>query len=379
MEITDVIVHTVSVDAVEGEKADGSQDAAIIEVETGAGITGVGEADSSPAVVRAIVDAPISHDKAAGLREIVVGRDPFDVEALWNEMYDRTYFYGRKGAALTAISAIDMACWDIMGKATDRPVHKLLGGSHREFVRAYASTLFPEDPTDTDHMRDEAEAAISDGFTAIKFGWGGFGEDHSRDRALVGAARDVLGPSVDIMVDAGFAFNGDVKGAIRRTNAIDEAHDIFWLEEPVYADNLNGYRRIAEGCSTRVVGGENEFTASGFREFVDRGQIDGVQPDVARSGGITHMTKIADIANRAGIPFLPHGYSTDIIVAANLQLIAAVPNAPLLEYCVEDSPIRWDMVEEDFPVKDGRVEIPDRPGLGVTLNRDAIETYRSDL
>ena len=379
MEITDVIVHTVSLGAVEGEKADGSQDAVIIEVETDAGITGIGEADSSPAVVRAIVDAPVSHDKAAGLREIVVGRDPFDVEALWNEMYDRTYFYGRKGAALTAISGIDMACWDIMGKATGRPVHQLIGGKHRDSVRAYASTLFPEDPTDTDHMRREAEQARSDGFTAIKYGWGGFGDDRQLDRALVGAAREVLGPDVDIMVDAGFAFNGDVKRAIRETNEIDAAHDIFWLEEPVYADALEAYRRIARGCDTRVVGGENEFTAAGFRDFVDRGGVDGVQPDVARSGGITHMTKIADIAARAGIPFLPHGYSTDIIVAANLQLVAATPNAPLLEYCVEDSPIRWDMVEEDFPVKDGRVAIPDRPGLGVTLDRDAIETYRSNV
>lgn len=376
MEITDVIVHTVSVGAVEGEKADGSQDAAIIELETDAGITGIGEADSSPAVVKAIVDAPVSHDKAAGLREVVRGWDPFDVKALWNEMYDRTYFYGRKGAALTAISAVDMACWDIMGKATDRPVHQLLGGRHRESVRAYASTLFPDDPTETEHMRREAETALGDGFTAIKFGWGGFGEDPDRDLALVGAARDVLGPEVDIMVDAGFAYNGDVKGAIRRINAIDEAHDIYWLEEPVYADDLTAYRRIAEGCGTRVVGGENEYTASGFRDFVAAG-VDGVQPDVARSGGITHMVKIADIAANAGIPFLPHGYSTDIIVAANLQLIAATPNAPLLEYCVEDSPIRWDMVEEDFPVRDGRVRIPDRPGLGVTLNREAIDKYRS--
>jgi hypothetical protein len=135
MEITDVVVHTLSLPAVESSKADGSQDACILEVETDEGITGIGEADSSPRVAEAIVEAPVSHDKSAGLKEVVLGRDPFDVEVLWNEMYDRTYFYGRKGAAITAISAVDMALWDIIGRATGRPLYRLLGGKHRDSVR----------------------------------------------------------------------------------------------------------------------------------------------------------------------------------------------------------------------------------------------------
>ena len=132
MEITDVVAHTLSLPAVEAEKADGSQDACVIEIETDEGITGVGEADSSPRVVEAIVEAPASHDKSAGLKEVLIGRDPFDVEVLWNEMFDRTYFYGRKGAAVTAISGVDMALWDIKGKATGKPLYKLLGGAHRD-------------------------------------------------------------------------------------------------------------------------------------------------------------------------------------------------------------------------------------------------------
>ena len=379
MEITDVVVHTLSLPAVESTKADSSQDACIVEVETDEGITGIGEADSSPRVVEAIIEAPVSHDKSAGLKEVVLGRDPFDVEVLWNEMYDRTYFYGRKGAAITAISAVDMALWDIMGKATGRPLYQLLGGKHRDSVRAYASTLFPDDPTDTDHMRREAEDALDEGFTAIKFGWGGFGRSRRDDLKLVGTAREVLGEGFDIMIDAGMVWQEDLKGAIKRTNELDRAHDIYWMEEPFYADNLDGYRRLSETTETRVAGGEEEYTLYGFREFVDRGKPDVVQPDVARSGGITHLGKIASLAAERGIPFVPHGYSTDVIVAANLQLIDANRNAPLLEYCVEDSPLRWDLVEEDLTAKDGYVEIPDRPGLGITLNRDTIEEYRVEF
>lgn len=379
MEITDIVVHTLSLDEVEGGKADGSQDACIVEVETDEGITGIGEADSSPAVIRAVVNAPVSHDKSKGLRHVVVGRDPSDIEAIWNDMYESSYFYGRKGAAVTAMSGIDIALWDIAGKATGRPLHKLLGGKHRDEVRAYASTLFPADPSDTGHMRREAQRVSADGFTAVKFGWGGFGNDRRSDVELVGAARDELGPDFDIMVDAGMTWQDDVKGGIKTVNEIDEAHDIFWVEEPVFADNVDGYRRFSRRCETRVVGGEEEYTVYGFGDLIDRGEVDGVQPDVARSGGVTHMQKIATLAAERGIPFYPHGYSTDIVVAASLHLIAAARNAPLLEYCIEDSPLRWDVVEETFPVEDGAVSVPDDPGLGVTLDRDVLDRYRTDV
>jgi L-alanine-DL-glutamate epimerase-like enolase superfamily enzyme len=377
MEITDIVVHTLSLEEVEGARADGTQDACVIEVETDAGITGIGEADSSPEVVDAIVAAPESHDKSSGLREVVLGRDPFDVEVIWNEMFDRTYFYGRKGAAITAMSGVDMALWDIIGKATDTPLYGLLGGKHRDSVRAYASTLFPDDPTATDRMRQKAQTVREDGFTAVKFGWGGFGESFRHDDALLGAAREELGPEFDILVDAGMVWGQDTKRAVKDINRLDREHDLFWVEEPVYADNYDGYRKLAAACETRIVGGEEEYTVYGFDDFLGQGDPDGVQPDVARSGGITHMEKIATLAQAAGIPLYPHGYSTDIVIAANLHLVAANSNAPLLEYCIEDSPLRWDVVEEEFPVEDGRVAVPDRPGLGITLDRDVLERYRS--
>ncbi|GAB7009087.1 mandelate racemase/muconate lactonizing enzyme family protein [Halorubrum trueperi] len=378
MEITDVIVHTLSLSNVE-DVANGTQDAAIIEVTTDEGITGIGEADSSPAVVEAIVNAPRSHDKSTGLKEVVVGRDPFDVQVLWDEMFDKSYYYGRKGAAITAISGIDMALWDIMGKVTGKPIHKLIGGKKCNEVRAYASTLFPEDPMNTEYMRRQSEQILEDGFTAVKFGWGSFGQDVEHDHELLGAARDILGPNFDIMVDAGMTYGWDTKRAIKTTKSLDKAHNLFWMEEPVFADNVEGYAEISNATETRIVGGEEEYTAYGFRDFISRGNVDGVQPDVARSGGITHMNKIASLAAQSGIPFLPHGYSTDILVAASLHLIAANPNAPLLEYCIEDSPLRWDVVEEDLDVEDGYVSVPTDPGLGVTLDRDTIAKYRTKL
>jgi L-alanine-DL-glutamate epimerase-like enolase superfamily enzyme len=374
MQITDVTVHLLALEHVT-DRANGTQDAAIIEVETDAGITGIGEADASPEVIDAIVNAPLSHDKSSGLKKILLGRDPFDVEILWDDMFDNSYFYGRKEAAVCAISGIDIALWDIMGKATDKPVHKLLGGKKSDLVRAYASTLFPEDPTDTEYMRTRSQEVHDAGYTAVKFGWGGFGQDYETDEALLSAARDVLGPEFDIMVDAGMVWGWDTKRAIKSINKLDEQFDLYWVEEPVYADNINGYAKIANACDTRIVGGEEEYTIYGFDDFINRGQIDGVQPDVARSGGITHMNKIADLASTKGIPFLPHGYSTDIVVAASLHLIAANSNAPLLEYCIEDSPLRWNVVNESFDAEDGYVAIPDSPGIGISLNEDTIERY----
>lgn len=379
MEITDIRVHTLALPAIESSKANSSQDACILEVETDDGTVGIGEADASPAVVKAVVNAPHSDKISGGLRNVVEGRDPFDVEVLWNEMYKKTYYFGRKGAALAAISAIDIALWDIIGKAVDRPLYQLLGGKHRDSVRAYASTLFPERPEDLEHMRSEAQQVVEDGFNAVKFGWGCFGDDREADQRLLATARETLGSDVDLMVDLGMAWEGETKRAIKGINELDAEHDLFWVEEPVLADNYEGYAKISDACSTRIVGGEEEYSVYGFKTFIENGDVDGVQPDVARSGGITHMEKIAALSQAHGLPVYPHGYSTDIIIAANLHLIAANENLPLLEYCIEDSPLRWDVVNEEFPVEDGRVSVPDRPGLGVTLNEDTIAKYQEDM
>lgn len=376
MEITDITVHIVALSDIDAEKSDGTQDASIIEVNTDEGITGIGEADSSPSLVKSIIEAPSSHGLSTGLREIVIGRDPYDVEVLWNEMFSKSYYYGRKGAAITAISGIDMALWDIIGKDTGRPLHKLLGGKHEREIRAYASTLFPDELGDIAHMKREAERAVEDGFTAIKFGWGCFGQDIENDIMMLTAVREVIGSDIDIMVDAGMVWENDPKASIKSVNRIDDEIDVFWVEEPVAADNFEGYAKLSNAVKTRVVGGEEEYTLYGFKHLIEKGEVDAIQPDVARAGGITHMKKIASLAQAHSIPFIPHAFSTDILIAANLHLIASQNNAPLLEYSITDSPIRWDLVNEDFPVEGGTVSVPERPGLGVSLNKKIVNKLR---
>jgi len=376
MEIVDVAVHTLSLPAVE-RKAASTQDAAVIEVRTDEGVTGIGQAAGlPPAVVKAIVNAGFTSSNSMGLKEMLLGRDPFDRERLWQEMYEKTYGYGRRGAAISTISGVDIALWDVVGKVTGEPVYRLLGGGEPEPVRAYASTLFPEDPSDTEHVRREAERALNEGFDAVKFGWGGFGQDPELDERLVEAARETLGNGPDLMVDAGMAWGDDVKRAVKEIARLDEQFDLFWVEEPVYADNYAGYDRIASACDTRIVGGEREYTVYGFQHFLEYGTVDGIQPDVGTAGGITQLDQITSLAKTRGIPVYPHGYSTDVIIAATLHVIAANGNAPLVEYTVETSPIRTDLVSDPLSVEDGAVGVPDGPGLGVTLDRDVLEKYR---
>jgi L-rhamnonate dehydratase len=177
--------------------ADGTQDDLIITVETDEGITGYGEVDTSPYVGKAVVDAYMSHGTCYGLREVVVGADPFDYEQIWNDMWAKTYYYGRSGPVMHVMSGIDMAIWDIMGKASGKPVHKILGGSYVDKVRAYASALMPENKVQVQKM---VEAYVSQGFTAVKLGWGPLGYDVQNDIELIKTARKSAGDKVDIMI-----------------------------------------------------------------------------------------------------------------------------------------------------------------------------------
>lgn len=350
--------------------ADGTQDAIIICVHTDEGVTGIGEVDSSPHVIKAVIEAPMSHSLCHGLKGVLLGEDPLDVDRLWEKMYRASIFYGRRGAAVQAMSGVDIALWDIAGKASGRPIHKLLGGGYRSEMRAYASTLFEDTP---EGMAKSVARHREQGFTAIKFGWGVFGKDSKHDERLVAAARREAGDDMDILVDAGLVFNAST--AIRTARML-ESYNVFWFEEPLPPDDYEGYAKLADAVDIPIAAGEEESTRYGFADLMDRGRIDVVQPDVTRAGGISESKKIADMAHRRNLPCVPHAWSTGIIVAASLQLIAAIPNALFLEYCTWDSPLRWELVDEQFPLHDGRVAIPDKPGLGIELNEEVIERYR---
>lgn len=371
MRITEVEAIVLRQPALDAAIADGSQDDLIIRVHTDEGIVGVGEVDSSPEVAKAVVDAPNSHANAIGLRQVLIGEDPLDIERLWRRMYRATIYYGRRGVAIHAISGVDLALWDIKGKVLGKPVAQLLGTPRRDRVRAYASRLMPD-------TEDEVRAAVSRlvemGFTAVKLGWGPLGQDAARDVRLARAARQTAGDGVDVLIDAGLGYGADAERAIRVARELEQL-GIFWLEEPFEPDELAAYARLADSVDVRVAAGEEEATRWGFRDLIERGHVDVVQPDVTRCGGLSEALRIAALAAERGVACVPHAWKSGVVKAASLHLNAVLPEACLQEYCVADTPINKHLTRQSFPLEDGLVRVPTAPGLGIDLDPEVLERY----
>jgi L-rhamnonate dehydratase len=360
---------------------DGSEEAAgvkhlfLLKVTTDEGITGWSDVETAPHVATAAVNAPASGvEMLDGLRSLVVGEDPFDVERLWDKVYRGTIYFGRRGVAIQVLSGFDIACHDIMGKAIGRPIHKLLGGAYRDRVRAYASTLFRPTPDD---MKRACEGYLAQGFTAIKFGWGVFGEDRKRDVALVAAAREAVGPDVDLLIDAGWRVNRSAYDAIDLLRRL-EPFSIFWLEDFLHPECYEGYAAVkAAGVKTRLAAGEQEATAWGFHDLIHRGRVDVVQPDLSRCGGISQVRKIIWEAERAGVDVCPHAWMTDLLSAASLHVNACLPRSLFLEYNTSMSPMLRDIIANPIRMDaHGTIPVPDGPGLGVEVNEEAVGRYR---
>lgn len=354
------------------ERCDGSQETLVVRVQTDAGIIGVGEADSSALVAKAIIDAPLSHQLCRGLALCIVGEDPFEIDRLVHRMYEGSIFYGRHGAAIQAMSGVEIALWDIVGKATRQPVYKLLGGGFRKRFRAYASILFGNTPADTERI---GRSLVDEGYTAVKFGWGPMGQSEAGDLALVQAARKGLGAGVELMVDAGLCW--DTATAIRRARQF-EPYNLTWLEEPLHPDNLAGYARLAAQSPIRIAAGEEICDVGEFRRMMDEAEIDIVQVDVTRVGGLTRAKRIGwDSAERHRL-CVNHSYKTGINIAASLHFLAALPNTEYLEYCVEQGALRQTLTKQRFPVVDGYIAVPEEPGLGIDLDEAIVAKYRVD-
>ena len=372
MMITAVEPIVLRADRVDTTRADGTQDAFLVRIHTDEGHVGIGEADTSPYLARTMIEMPSSHLIARGLREVLVGQDPLQIDRLWHVMYRATYHYGRGGVALHVISAIDMALWDIAGKAAGRPVHDLLGGARLQKVPVYASQVMPET---ADEVRTIAEAAVATGYRALKLGWGPLGQDLDRDVELLAAARSALGPERTLMVDGGMAYT--VKSAIELVQRVEEI-GIYWLEEPLAADDYDGYRRMSDAVSVRIAAGEADSGLPPYRALVERGHVDVLQPDLARCGGFTVARGIADLAHERNVEAVPHCFSTGVLVAASLHFVAALERPTWSEYSVANSPFVSDLLAEPFAFSDGMLEIPVGPGLGIDLNEDLLERMRVD-
>ena len=372
MKITDVEAIILRQPVLDDGIADGSQDDLVIRVHTDEGIVGIGEVDSAPEAVLALVTAPGSHAIANSFHSLLVGEDPRDVERLWQKMYRGMNYIGRRGIALHAQSGIDIALWDIRGKAEGKPISELLGGAIHTKVRAYASMLMPDTTAET----AERVAALREaGFTAVKLGWGPLGKDPAHDVRLAAAAKEAAGDG-DILIDAGLGYVADAKVAIGVARELEQL-GIYWLEEPFEPDEYEAYAELADAVDIRVAAGEQDTTLWGFRELIERGHVDVVQPDVTRCGGITELVRIAAFAREHGVETVPHAWKSGIIKAASLHVNAVLPDATFQEYCVADTPINQTLVKERMPVDaDGFVAVPTGPGLGIELDEDVLERYR---
>jgi D-galactarolactone cycloisomerase len=313
-------------------------------------------------------------------KPLLIGEDALATERHWQTLYNRLRDHGQKGLAIEALSAIDIALWDLKGRHLGVSVHRLLGGPLRRRVEAYATGFYRKRGGDPfAYLVEEAQRRVAEGFTGIKLKLG-FGLDG--DARLCETVRRAVGPDVRIMVDANHAY--DALGAIRLGRLI-EPYDIAWFEEPVPPEDLAGYREVKSTLKIPIAGGEAEFTRWGFRPLITERLVDILQPDIAAAGGISETKKIADMANAFGVRVNPHVWGTAVALAASLQLIAALPHnppglhpiEPLLEFDQSEHPVRMAVVTEPIVQRDGWVEIPDRPGLGIDIDRAALAKYRA--
>ncbi len=336
--------------------------------------------------VKALIEAPGSHIMDLGIKKLIIGQDPTEPLAIWDRLYTFTAMTGRRGAGICAIGAIDMAVWDIYGKATGKPVWKLLGGARQPSVTPYAS-LIPNERTLPEYRKGLVKRllwAAEFGFRAAKLEVCVKGPySHNRlnepDEAVVDvvrACREAVGPEMQLMVDVAYCWS-DWKEALRVIRRL-EPFDIFFVETPLPPDDLDGYARLCEATPMRIAAGEWLQTRFEFADLMDRGHIDVAQPDVGRVGGITEAMRVVQMAQDRGKIVVPHCWKTGIGIAATAHVAFASPNCRFIEFLpakLAESRLRRELVAEELRIEGGVVLPPQRPGLGIKLNQDAVARY----
>ncbi|MEO6848800.1 MAG: mandelate racemase/muconate lactonizing enzyme family protein [Chthoniobacterales bacterium] len=367
MKISQVICQILRIESME-QKTAGTQDTLLIRIRTSDGLEGIGEADASPEIIKAIIDAPYSHNIACGLRELLIGMDALDTDLIWEKLYRRTMYFGRRASGIVAMAGIDMALWDLKGKYFNQPIHRLLGGKRHDKIPAYASILFGRDGRETHDIAQRWRAA---GYSAIKFGWEPMGKSESLDVELVRGAREGFGKDGTLLIDAGCVW--DARTALQRALRFQD-YSIAWLEEPLSQDDLDGYVWLRDRSPIPIAAGEGECGRGAFRPWIDRHALDIYQIDLARNG-FTEAAYIRQRVEEIGARLCNHCYKTPISVAACLQWLSTHKAAFLFEDCVEESPLRHDLTLEPMIAVDGVMTVPDRAGLGITLNEDFLKSH----
>jgi len=376
MKITDVRTHVLSAALSQpfaySRAWYDTRTAMLVEMETDDGLTGWGECYGPAAMTAAVVRSAAPW---------LIGEDPLRTDFLWQMIYARLRGHGQKGVVIEELSGIDIALWDIKGKHFGVPVYQLLGGPLRNEVQAYATGLYRRKSGDPlRYLTEEAAGYVAEGFKAVKLKVG-FGVDE--DATVTRAVRDAIGADIALMVDANHAY--DASAAIRLGRMIEE-HDIGWFEEPVPPEDITGYQAVKAALSIPIAGGECEFTRFGFRNLLVSRAVDIVQPDTCAAGGLSECKKIADMSEAFGVRYNPHVWGTGIAIAASLQLLAVLPShtptslsplEPMLEFDRTEHPIRQAILTQPIEHKGGMVRVPDGPGLGIEVDRAALERFRT--
>lgn len=342
---------------------------ALVEIIAEDGTTGWGECFGP---------APLNAAIVAAYRPYLVGEDAFATERHWQTLYNQFRDQGQKGLAITALSGVDIALWDLKGRLLDEPVHRLMGGALRTDVAAYATGTYRRGSDDPlDYITEEVRGYVREGFGAVKLKIG-FGVD--QDLELISAVRQTIGPKIGLMLDANHGF--DVIEAVALGHRAAR-FDIGWFEEPVVPDELESYLEVKRRQPIPVAGGECEFTRWGFRDVLARRAMDIIQPDTCAAGGLSECKKIADMATAFGVRYVPHVWGTGIGLAAALQLLAVLPHAPprhtpiepLLEFDRSEHPFRQAVLQAPLEHAGGRVRIPEGPGLGIEVDKAAVQRF----
>ncbi len=388
MKITDIECLVLLVPDYDADACSSAQDNLVVRIHTDEGLIGIGETDTNPWAAKATIEAPGTHIMGLGLKEMLMGADPRDVEGIWERLYTGSAMTGRRGLGICAIGALDMALWDLRGKAEGRPVWEVLGGMRQPHAVPYASLLPDGNELDTytESLVARAKGAKDLGFRAAKlevcikgpYSHNGIQIDDDREIArVVQACREAVGPDMILAVDVAYCWP-DWKAALRAIEMFSDA-DIYFVETPLPSDDIEGYGKLCAASSVRIATGEWLNTRFECLEAMDRGGVDVIQPDVGRVGGLTEARRVADQARDRGVVVVPHCWKSAIGIAASLHLAIVSGNCPLIEFlpkALADSRLRKDLTVEDFTLVDGVIPAPTEPGLGISLNEDAVKEFR---
>ena len=339
----------------------------LVEIFTDAGLVGLGNAALSPLVTKSCIDSY--------LRPLLIGADPWDVEYLWQQMYRRTMAFGRKGIGMAAISAVDIALWDLMGKSAKQPVYRLLGGRTKKKIPVYASRLYS---MPLNELRVEAQRYKDQGYKAMKlrFGWGPVdgAAGMQRNIELLRTVREVIGDGIDLMADAYMGWTLDYA---KRMLPLLEPFHLRWLEEPVIPDDTRGYKELKARGQIPIAGGEHEFTVFGFRELLEANALDYIQFDTNRVGGISQARKISALAESFQVPVVPHAGQMH-----NYHVVMASLNSPMAEFFPQvdvevGNELFWYIFDGEPTPIDGYIDLDEEvPGLGLTVNEESLKRFR---